>query len=432
MRGNDIAGKNKGISFLQAGTFTPKSIFAARVLTFLSSSFLYLPFLILLPGTLFAQSLITTEYYIKEKLASAQGTISQSTSSTSFKTGWLNEVALRTKTNEFDLTQQSYALRFRPNSKQTRKAQVQLYRQLQEESILDQETYKAVFLQMAYEDWLAIYETYHRLQLSKELLIIYQDIETVQLELGQIDALNIKDLLEVQRDITDTEVVIQTLNHSMAFHLQDVQPDFSDMIGIEIIDKTINQTSNSGKIKRFADQKHSLKAELLASELALKHAERKQWLDFLQVEYEGPASNGFQEFFSIGASINLPFATGSHLQTEQLKIEQQQLGVKNRVEQAIEEEKITRKKQRLRTLLQEEKLFKTLMDKQYKRALEVITITAQKEGANPLLELYTNVERMKQQMDLLSLQTTIYEAYIEYLALTEELFVRPFKNVLRK
>ena len=72
------------------------------------------------------------------------------------------------------------------------------------------------------------------------------------------------------------------------------------------------------------------------------------------------------------------------------------------------------------------------MDKQYKRALEVITITAQKEGANPLLELYTNVERMKQQMDLLSLQTTIYEAYIEYLALTEELFVRPFKNVLRK
>ena len=380
--------------------------------------------------SLSAQSSISTATFIKNNIQAFQQKINSTSTSTSFETSWIKEMQLRTETKEFDFEQQSYTLRISPNSKKIRKAEVQLIRQLQEATALDQYDYGAAFLKMTYKDWLVIYGANQTLQLNKELLIIYQDIETVLLELGQFDNLNIKDLLEVQRDITDTEISIQTFQKRIQYYLPDQQADVSDMISIEDIEQLMSGTLLVSRDIRRADQKDLLKSTMLASELAIKQAEGNQWLDFFQIEFAGPYDDPFNEKFSIGAGFKIPHSKAEDLAIIELKIEQDQLQNRIKAEQAIEQEKINRKRQVLVTLLEEVRLFKTLTNRQNKKAAEIVRLAAQAEGATPLLTLNANVDKIKQQLNVLKLELEIYESYIDYLALTEDLFKRPFKNYL--
>ena len=418
-----------GLTVCMALTIKPsnhQTIFFKSIFYTICSSVIFL----LISTPLSAQSSISTASFIKNNIQAFQKKINSTSASTSFETSWIKEMQLRTETKDFDFEQQCYTLRISPNSKKIRKAEVQLIRQLQESATLDQYAYATVFLKMAYEDWLVIYGANQTLQLNKELLIIYQDIETVLLELGQFDNLNIKDLLEVQRDITDTEINIETSQKRIQYYLPDQQADFSDMIPVEDIEQSMNGALFVSKNSRQADQKNILKSTMLASELVLKESEEKQWLDFFQIEFAGPYGDPFNEVFSIGAGFKIPNAKAGQLAIEELKIEQDQLQHKIRAEQAIQQEKINRQRQRLVTLLEEGRLFKTLTNRQNKKAAEIVRLAAQAEGATPLLTLNANVDKIKQQLNILKLELEIYESYIDYLALTEELFKRPFKNYL--
>ncbi len=406
----------------------------ARLRSFMASRVASLSILLILllfvSISLSAQSTISTATFIKQHIQAFQKQINSTAASSSLQTSWLKDMQLRTKTKDFDFEQQSYTLRVSPNSKSIRKAEVQLIRQLQEAANLDQYAYGAIFLKMAYEDWLAIYDVSQSIQLYKKLLTSYQDIETVLLELGQFNNLNIKDLLKVQRDITDAEIILQTLQKEIDYYLPDQQADFSDIISVESIEQLVNGASLAVKNIRQADQRNNLKSTMLASELAIKELEDKQWLDFVQVEFGGPYGDPFKEKISIGAGFRIPQAKAGQLAIEEIKIEQDQLERKIRTERAIQEEKTNRKKQALLALLEKGKLFKTLTNRQNTKAAEIVRLATQAEGATPLLMLNTNVEKIKQQLDLLKIEIEIYESYIDYLALTEQLFKRPFKNYL--
>ena len=389
-------------------------------------------FLLFMSISISAQSTISTATFIKNNIQAFQKKIPSASTSSSFQTSWIKEMQLRTKTKEFDFEQQSYTLRVSPNSKKIRKAEMQVIRQLQEAASLEEYAYEAEFLKMAYEDWLAIYEISQTLRLYKKNLISHQDIETVLLELGQFNNLNIKDLLEVQGDIMDAEIAIQTLQKKIQYYLPDQEADFSDMISVEGIEQLMSGTLLAAKNIGYADQENRLKSTMLASELTIKELEKNQWLDFFQVEFGGPYDDPFKKKFSIGAGFKIPNSKAGQFAIEEIKIEQGQLQREIQAEQAIQEEKINRKKQELINLLAEGKLFKNLTTRQNKKAAEIVRLATQAEGATPLLTLNTNVDKTKQQLSLLKLELEIYKSYIEYLALTEELFKRPFKNYLLK
>lgn len=389
-------------------------------------------FLLFMSISISAQSTISTATFIKNNIQAFQKKIPSASTSSSFQTSWIKEMQLRTKTKEFDFEQQSYTLRVSPNSKKIRKAEMQVIRQLQEAASLEEYAYEAEFLKMAYEDWLAIYEINQTLRLHKKNLISHQDIETVLLELGQFNNLNIKDLLEVQGDIMDAEIAIQTLQKKIQYYLPDQEADFSDMISVEGIEQLMSGTLLVAKNIGYADQENRLKSTMLASELTIKELEKNQWLDFFQVEFGGPYDDPFKKKFSIGAGFKIPNSKAGQFAIEEIKIEQGQLQREIQAEQAIQEEKINRKKQELINLLAEGKLFKNLTTRQNKKAAEIVRLATQAEGATPLLTLNTNVDKTKQQLSLLKLELEIYKSYIEYLALTEELFKRPFKNYLLK
>ncbi len=389
-------------------------------------------FLLFMSISISAQSTISTATFIKNNIQAFQKKIPSASTSSSFQTSWIKEMQLRTKTKEFDFEQQSYTLRVSPNSKKIRKAEMQVIRQLQEAASLEEYAYEAEFLKMAYEDWLAIYEINQTLRLYKKNLISHQDIETVLLELGQFNNLNIKDLLEVQGDIMDAEIAIQTLQKKIQYYLPDQEADFSDMISVEGIEQLMSGTLLAAKNIGYADQENRLKSTMLASELTIKELEKNQWLDFFQVEFGGPYDDPFKKKFSIGAGFKIPNSKAGQFAIEEIKIEQGQLQREIQAEQAIQEEKINRKKQELINLLAEGKLFKNLTTRQNKKAAEIVRLATQAEGATPLLTLNTNVDKTKQQLSLLKLELEIYKSYIEYLALTEELFKRPFKNYLLK
>jgi len=75
-------------------------------------------------------------------------------------------------------------------------------------------------------------------------------------------------------------------------------------------------------------------------------------------------------------------------------------------------------------------LTKNELQIQQEEAMRFLVKITQKEGVTPLLLLYNKVEEQKQGLDLLKLEGDIYNKYIDYLEVSEHLYVVPFRNFL--
>ena len=394
-----------------------------QLICLLGSFLLTIPFI-------WTQTTINSTQFLHKKLQNSSAFTTLKNGNSGFKTTFLEEVEIRTETKDFDFDRQSYTIRVTPNSKKNRQAQMQLFRQLGEDAKLERQVYLNDFIELAYEDWLNIYALQRKAGIEKKQLIVYKDIEKVLLRLGQISELKIKDLLEVQSDLTNTTISIQTIQATLDAYLDQQQPDFSDLLTIEDIRNFLLIEANQPTSLLSSTKKKALKEETIASEIALEIADQKRWLDFLQVQYQGPHTDGLQERISIGAGIKIPFSSSNRLKMEELKMEKTLLQEEFEIDQALYREKLNRKKLLLKALLGEYTLTKTSIDEHQNKATDLVNKLAQQTGTSPLLVLYNQIEHGKQSLDMLKLEVEIYQQYIEYLALTEKLFAQPFQNFL--
>lgn len=378
-----------------------------------------------------AQTSINSTEFIQEKLhVSSNVFISNNSTSSDFKASWLEELEFRTETRDFDFDRQSYTLRVTPSIKKVRQAQQKIAQQVYNEAELNRKNYVFDFVEMAYADWIELYSSKQQLKVHKNLLAVYSDIEKVLLQLGKKEELKVKDLLEVKSDITATNIAIQTLEAEQQEILRAKQADFSDLITLEQIEANLLRSTVGIANSLISTQKVHLKTAAIQTEIELELAEQKRFLDFFQIEYRGPHDDLLRERFSIGAGLKFPFTGGNQLKVEELKVEQNLLNEEIRIETALFEAEVAKDKQALNALIKKYQVSKALIQEQQQQAKELITKLVAREGSTPLMQLYFQVEQSKQTLNLVKLETNIYEAYINYLSLTEELFTSPFRNFL--
>ena len=135
-----------------------------------------------------------------------------------------------------------------------------------------------------------------------------------------------------------------------------------------------------------------------------------------------------EERISIGTSINIPFSSKRSLKTQELELEQLILSEETQYEQFVKENRIHKEKLKLERLLDNYMLTKNELQIQQEEAMKFLVKITQKEGVSPLLLLYNKVEEQKQALDLLKLEEDIYNTYIDYLEVSEQLYVVPFRN----
>lgn len=396
------------------------------------SSHKYLLVSILFSGwmcSLKAQSTINSTEFIQQYISLVHADNNALPLTDNFKAAWLDELQFRTRTRDFDINQQRYSFRFKPSTKKIRSAQTNLSNLLEKEFLLKKAALGNSLLVLAYKDWLELVTLKKKIAIDENLLVIYGDIEKVLLKLSQYEKLNVKEFLEVKRDISETTIDIQASKKIIVDYLAETRVNDLDFLSIADIRSNLAEINLSNP-SRISEEQESVKQAVLEAEMALETAEQQRLLDFFQVQYDGPHTDDLQERVSIGASINIPISSKRNLKMQELELEQLLLSEETKVDQMLQRDKVNRRKIKLERLLDHYELTKVQLEVQQEEAFKILSKMTQEEGVTPLLLLYHKVEEEKQALDVLKLESDIYDAYIDYLDESENLYVVPFRNFL--
>ncbi len=171
-----------------------------------------------------------------------------------------------------------------------------------------------------------------------------------------------------------------------------------------------------------------LKMYTLKNEMDLSAAKSKQVLDYIQARYGGKKNDLFDENFSLGLGINLPFFgnTRSRKGEYYLKIinEENKLSDLKRIN--IDKNKLVN---------DEFKIAKTnyqILQKQKDESSINILLESYKkmEGAPPLQLINLKILQNKKTIEVLKSKHEFYKYYINILANQEVLFQQPLRNYL--
>ena len=132
------------------------------------------------------------------------------------------------------------------------------------------------------------------------------------------------------------------------------------------------------------------------------------------------------------AGFRLPFSSGRKLKMEEIAIEKEVLQQERLVEKKISQYKEKNRKQALQVLIAEWNYAKNKYAQQAQKMLAFTQQTQTLSGNSPLLLLVQKETNAERSLDLLKLEIAIYQAYVDYLAYTEQLYQPRFDQFLSR
>ncbi len=375
----------------------------------------------------FAQTTFDVQAYIKERVNQLDNIPARSYQNTAFQASWVDGMDFRTETDRFNFNRQRYLFRLSPNTPKIRKAQTNLHQLYLKKADLQQTLVKKDFIEIAYEEVLTFYEAFRKLKLKEDLLIVLQDKEKVWSKLSPTTNKAPSDWIEVQQDIAQLEIDIFTEQAFLeTWQAAGFWLNWDNLLPIDSVLIAIDHYSTN----RFQLQAREYDVDnlIIEREEALEEAEQKKLLDFVQIEYNGPHTDELQEKVSLTAAFRLPFSSGRKLKMEEIAIEKEILQQERLVEKQISQYKEKERKKQLQLLIQEWTFMKAKFAQQAQKMLDF----TQREDNSPLLLLLQKETKLDRALDLLKLETTIYQAYIDYLRFTEQLYQPMFDRFLSR
>jgi len=300
----------------------------------------------------FAQTTLNIQTYIKERVHQLDNIPNRNYTDNDFRASWIDGMDIRTETDQFNFNRQRYLFRVSPNTPKIREAQTNLHQLNLEKADLQQTLLKRDFIEIAYEEVLTFYEAFRKLKIKEDLLIILQDKEQVWRKLSLNTTKIPADWIKIQQDIAQLEIAIfkeKTLLE--AWQTQGIWLNWENLLPIDSILTELSEGSN----KRFQLQAREYDVDnlIIEREEALEQAEQKKLLDFVQVEYNGPHTDDFQERVSLTVGFRLPFSSSRKLKMEEIAIEKEALQQERAVEKKLSQYKEKKRRQQLTLLIEE-------------------------------------------------------------------------------
>ncbi len=350
----------------------------------------------------------------------------------------VNEIELRTETDELDLSRQEYLMRLSLSNRKSRQTQnaitqtqIQYYQQ--RAAAMEAEEVKE-----RYESLLTWHKLQTKAQYIRSRLLLLADQKTVyQNQLSNSSDFEISDLLKIESEIQSLE------RESM--QLQKLQEDLADRLLIDNKAETPIELNTEdwisfstmrfvlNNIEKLPNQ-HPLLAiqqtevDLESLNLDLEVAEGKQILDFVQLKYSGRESLTIPQEFSLGLGVRIPTKA-----TNRQKVNEAQLDLfDEEFKQRQLEEKIA---QRLRDYYQSyqqlEMEYQMLVKQIEESDWEGTLATYQQAGiVSPLSLLQIKETLLKQERSLFKLEAEAREIFIKILAAKGLLNQAPRTNYL--
>ncbi len=403
---------------------------------------LYLPLLLyaFLSTVVNAQRSVTVADYLHTIRASGQ------LKGNDYKLSYLKEfnyrlplikgVQLRSETRDFLFNRQEYSMRIQPTSLSAISKQKGLYRNKLEKATLENDLHFNEQLEKRYlqiVDHLFITEL---MELTKERQKQLKDKSRILKESMYNVNFDVTDLVDVEDLISAIELKLENLKEAQQKQLSEMRQimnnlrdsiafDYDDLIAPEQIIEKSNNTYSSTEPLEIRLQK--LELNTMINELELSTAKSSQFLDFVQVKYEGGNDFVFQENISVGIGFNLDFAGNRQRKgdyyfdklSEEIKLAK----LEDEMANSQKEEMLEFKKAIANFLLAEDKLKNSSITPIYK-------IYQNMEGAPPLLLVKLKLLLNDKQIASVQAKHDLYTSYIRTLSVQEILFQKPLRNYL--
>jgi len=350
----------------------------------------------------------------------------------------IKSVDLRSETRDFLLEKQEYSLRVKPNSLGAISYQKKVYKnRIEGVEIANQlrfnEELKKRYVSIIdyfFTQKLITLEKERQGQLGDKLKILSQSIYSSNFD--------IKDLLETEDELLKLNLKLANLHetHSIQithlhqllnFHSDSLQLDFNNLISpAQIVQQPINFSSRESLLIK----RQKLKLTTLENEKELGLAKSNQLLDYVQAKYGGRNNFFFNENFSIGIGLNVPFF-GNNRQRKgdyyfQKLTEEGELKL---LEEAVEYEQWLLRKKFENAIMNFESLNKQLEENSVSSILKTYR---KMEGVSPMLLLNLVSLKTKKKIETLQSKHELYITYIDWLANQGDLFQQPFRNYLSR
>ena len=351
----------------------------------------------------------------------------------------VNSVEFRSETRDFLLSRQEYAIRVKPNSLRAVLAKKKVYTaminevELQGRINFNEELEDRYYLLIDYlfnEKLLAAYRS-KKVQLEDELATLEHSIYD--------DAFNVRDVVEAEEALFDTEVILRNLEDTKAYQneiLRLMVFESTDSISLSnhdlITPDQILAIPLDGVVSKdnLEIQLRQSKLEAIDGELSFDVAKSKKIIDFVQARYRSRDNGLFDEDFSIGVGINLPFFGNTREKKSEhyfnkLRTESEILSLKK------EQEQKTNKAQE--NFKRTTSKYTILKDQVSKSSVNALLDTYKKmEGVSPLILLKLKVSQKNKKIDIIKLEHELYDRFIKMLAAKNMLFQTPAVNFLTR
>lgn len=349
----------------------------------------------------------------------------------------IDNIEFRTETRDLRFSRQEYAIRIKTNSLRGKVANKKVYTskinkvQIDGKNRLFEELEDRYYLLIAYifnEKLIEAY-TYRKIQLEDKITILKPDIYTKNF--------NVNDLINTEDDLFKNQIILQNLKQTKEYH--------NTVLQIMTGNRKNNIYLNSANIitpaqiiasplfiKATKDnleiQLKQLQLKTIEGEMNLDVAKSKKVIDFIQLKYGGKNSELFDENFTIGLGINLPFFGNARRKRGEYYFEKLR----------IDSEIVSLQKKREKELSIVEENFKRIAANYiaYKKKKEDSSVSAlldtykKIEGVSPIILLKLKMSDHNKNIKILKIEQQLYEQYIEILARKNVLFQTPLTNFL--
>ena len=326
---------------------------------------------------------------------------------------WVERYELRTETRDFDAGSQEYTLRVLPSTPGKRRAQTALVATLTGQPDFEADDLRCDAVEQRYTDWLRLYAAARELALLAPLYSIQRDRQRVLERRAaslDVDFAELIDLRIRRTELANRRATLLNRRDGLLRHYG-LTADSIDPGGL----LPPTDLALSAATPLPPDAERDFDRRLVAGELALERAEQRQYVDFLQLKYQGPHDDPLREKFSVGLGLQLPNDGNRRIKVRELELELRELDREATADRTADGERLRTYDLAYRTARADFLRERELLAEERTELVRIAALLRSREplDVNQLLRIEERAARNA--LTLLEREVALYEAYLEVL-----------------
>ncbi|MEM6966898.1 MAG: hypothetical protein AAF573_19190 [Bacteroidota bacterium] len=350
----------------------------------------------------------------------------------------MDELEFRTETNDFQVSEQEYALRARFHTKDQQRAQANFnqaqieLKSIEEQILLNEllkERYVGIMEGMYFKQLLAA-KNEEKLILEDRLVVLKKSVQLPKFDiLDLIDAEDElhsaeRDILRLENSIAENEAqILRWTNQLGTLSENDLQ-----LIDIEEVMRVVRSVPQDPSINHASLIKRNLNIALATREQAIRRAREENSWEFFQARIGGTDDSGFRQSFTLGLGLRIPVR--NQQEDDLIALEYEKIDEKAKYEEL--QRALKNQMAQIRTEIENQFRLYELLGSQLEdnQAEEVLKQYQKIAGVSPLALLQLRGNRFAKELEQFRIKQDIYRLYIELLDASGKMMEMPLRNYL--